>query len=1388
MVTPLNPRTGFVRHTGAPPVVYACACTLRRAMRKPTGIVICSFAIVNIFNSKDGKERRKNMTSRSLFRRLGPVVALVLCVSLLVPGALMAAPGEVVPRPPEASPFGEAVEVSGEGMIQAVPAEVSAPAAVATIEVSLPEQLTSSSYHDRNPSFFEDSSGDWWVFFARGTTTPAPADPDSDFYNIVSLKSTDDGATWTEAALPTLTQGAGNNGGTHGGFSPAAFEDSSGTIWVFYAANGSDVYYFTSATGGASWTGPTAADMNDTEAVKNHLDAFQAQDGKIWVFYWGPAGFMPLARQQALSPGRHQPRSATPALLLWVRRTWSRTRPGTFTWCISAAFLGVYLATSTDNGVNWTNSLAVNTANDDYDPVLVDDGGTWRLFFAPYIPAADHQWLSVVSSTDLSSWSAPVNVTAGAYGTNMWWDCWPEAANVSSIVLFYTSMKDGTARGEQNIWMYNTVDWDLSHDHYEAIQPAIDAAGSGDTINVAAGVYDETVNVDTVSGLTINGEDKATTSVKPSSTLCWNFVPYGCGRTAAVRVVNSTGVVLQNMTFDFDLVKGNNVTGVLYWDSTGTVKDSVLQNMSVPDSSSGYYEITSYVRAPSYTDGARAAVSFLDNEFIDTGRLGIVTHDYVNATISDNTFYKTTDDFGYAMEIGSQSTGTVSGNTIYGYDTAAASDGSNSAGIYVENSFTGGSPAVIKNVSITGNEIYDCQWALYAGNEFDGYAGDVDIVLTASGNNFHDNDDGAVVLTDEDKSAGSSMDATFENNTIKDNGDVGYFIYSRGDGDVTASLSGEEISGHADVGVYLNDYVATPPTGSTYDVAVNQSTISGNTNYGVQNEYDGTTIDAEQNWWGAASGPNGEGPGSGDAVSTYVDYSPWLGATPGTSPMTWVVNDSIQNAIDAASPGDTIRVQAGTYNESLGINKSLTIIFEPGAIVAPSSPCEIVDADDVTLVGGICEPSSGSNGVETGANVSNLVIKGMEIRKGTGKTTGDGIHIGHDVTNLQIIDNWVHDLDGDGIEYASGTTVSGVHEVQGNLFQDNAVYGVNNASSNSYDVTYNSWDAYTGPTSGPNGVNGTLTYTPWTHVALSMVSSDSPHTHEVGVGHTIKYTVKMDAKEVWGADFDLDFDEAKLEAKTITNGGNFNQNLQCKISTVGEANTDGFISFCGDRSSALDGTGQAVFEVVFEGKAAGTANLVFDDSDDTFAMAPPSGASNNIYAAELAGGSVLVLASDGVDGRIDLQGRANDTGAVMDFAAGTAWGYAFTLSTSDYWGAIGTSDVVQDDYGITVVMDRYLNVTVASARSVTISGPKTLSTLVLLGGDVNASGAGDGAIDTSDAAVVGGAYGTSPPSPAEADINADNVVSILDLVLLGGNYGLQSESGYANSAYDGWTP
>ena len=51
--------------------------------------------------------------------------------------------------------------------------------------------------------------------------------------------------------------------------------------------------------------------------------------------------------------------------------------------------------------------------------------------------------------------------------------------------------------------------------------------------------------------------------------------------------------------------------------------------------------------------------------------------------------------------------------------------------------------------------------------------------------------------------------------------------------------------------------------------------IFGNEEYGIYAHQDRWT-DATYCWWGVSNGPGGVGPGSGDEVSEYVQYNPWL--------------------------------------------------------------------------------------------------------------------------------------------------------------------------------------------------------------------------------------------------------------------------------------------------------------------------------------------------------------------------------------------------------------------------------------------------------------------------------------------------------------------------------
>ncbi|MBC7129170.1 MAG: hypothetical protein H5T45_05515, partial [Thermoplasmatales archaeon] len=122
----------------------------------------------------------------------------------------------------------------------------------------------------------------------------------------------------------------------------------------------------------------------------------------------------------------------------------------------------------------------------------------------------------------------------------------------------------------------------------------------------------------------------------------------------------------------------------------------------------------------------------------------------------------------------------------------------------------------------------------------------------------------------------------------------------------------------------------------------NYNTICNNRWYGAVSDpyYDGTdyiyyTVDARYNYWGYASGPtHSSNPGgTGDTISDNVDYSPWLGDEFQITPRTYHVNPTgtIQDAIDAASDGDTIIVHDGTYNEALVIEGFNGLTIQAGS-------------------------------------------------------------------------------------------------------------------------------------------------------------------------------------------------------------------------------------------------------------------------------------------------------------------------------------------------------------------------------------------------------------------------------------------------------------------------
>lgn len=151
--------------------------------------------------------------------------------------------------------------------------------------------------------------------------------------------------------------------------------------------------------------------------------------------------------------------------------------------------------------------------------------------------------------------------------------------------------------------------------------------------------------------------------------------------------------------------------------------------------------------------------------------------------------------------------------------------------------------------------------------------------------------------------AGVHHNLTFSNNTLT-NTDFGLLLI----GVDTGSFTGNDINTNGATGITLdgaNTHITITGNlihnnargvrvrdagyglGANSDIHINRNSLTGNTeadgvppgpNYGIGNVggYGGLILDGECNWWGAASGPGPVGPGSGDMVTTNVDFTPWL--------------------------------------------------------------------------------------------------------------------------------------------------------------------------------------------------------------------------------------------------------------------------------------------------------------------------------------------------------------------------------------------------------------------------------------------------------------------------------------------------------------------------------
>lgn len=109
---------------------------------------------------------------------------------------------------------------------------------------------------------------------------------------------------------------------------------------------------------------------------------------------------------------------------------------------------------------------------------------------------------------------------------------------------------------------------------YATIQEAIDAAGSGDTIMVAAGKYDA-FTVEEKTNISIIGAEGATIA----ATNLYTDLPVVGNAWVLAAVYDSQDVNIEGINFDGTGVSGIHVCGIAYVDSTGRIADLTIENV-----------------------------------------------------------------------------------------------------------------------------------------------------------------------------------------------------------------------------------------------------------------------------------------------------------------------------------------------------------------------------------------------------------------------------------------------------------------------------------------------------------------------------------------------------------------------------------------------------------------------------------------------------------------------------------------------------------------------------------------------------------------------------------------------------------------------------------------
>ncbi len=575
----------------------------------------------------------------------------------------------------------------------------------------------------------------------------------------------------------------------------------------------------------------------------------------------------------------------------------------------------------------------------------------------PKISNATKTYEWVYYSMDISGWANSGNVASVAvvlepedYGTGVFY---VDRIRIDTGPPNTAYVDDDYCAGCANdghVWDY---------DAFAKVQEGVDAVADGGTVMVAAGTYEEQVEI--TKDLTVSGGGGGGASVILSPDVLAKYFTTSKDNYPIVYIHDTANVTLEHLTVD-GAGKGNDnyrFYGIAFNNAGGTVDDCVITGIMDTPFSGTQHGVGLY----SWNDDTVSRnINVSDCTFVDFQKnamaLNADTDTPLTVDVTGNTITgagTTTVTAQNGVQVwAAQGSGTVHDNTISGIGWDGAS--------WVASSIL----SYYASLDITGNTVTGAQVGIYDYAASSMNVSDNDFTIE----NIGDGSYGILIYDpvelppspfdplEEPESGASSMlfgTAATHSMTITEN----VVTFSGTDNtacygiiawagvlpdDLDISVDRNEVTGF-EIGIGFVSY--DPTTAIFTNADANYNLLSGN-NFGMYSDGDYMTVDGEYNWWGDASGPAHETLNAGalgDSVTNYIDFDPWLGSTNHAG----VVPDYVTTNCTDHVTVDFVITRAGLSEEVRGYD--LTFAVDNAVATVASANADITEGSYLSSVG-----------------------------------------------------------------------------------------------------------------------------------------------------------------------------------------------------------------------------------------------------------------------------------------------------------------------------------------------------------------------------------------------------------------------------------------------------